>query len=436
MINKKIEKCWACVCKTVMNLSDNYSDTVFSNKLNSIDLVCLLSMIGLVYSFGNINLEKAEKIVKYIEKTLNTDEYLGKKLDQHDFIMAFIGRVMKYYSIYIDAGGSDYSDDYDKSRFDEKMLDTLSNSYLREIRYIDPENVVTKHYITILCERIINEIDKTLELDKMAEADDYNEALINNMENHLKPQFNNIIDSYLNGYTNEEGNLAFQFSNTDEFIKYSQIISDTNTPHRNDVKSVVWENGDKYFNMYQKAFDLFNQKMHRQAIHELERALILNPIGLDARFEIVTNYIVLDELQNAKKTLYNMKDLLVTNSNVARFYRAYGAAFTKEEKYNVAYACYFYSKQFELSEIATNEILYLSINFKIDKFLMKCYTSFDYNGVIDILENNSVPIIHKKEPSFDEINGTKRNETTQKVDLEEFDKELFTSNKKNDSNRH
>ena len=433
MINNRIQECWKCISSSLVNLPSDYSDTIFANRLNAIDVVCLLGTVSMIYMFGSVNLEKAEKMVNNIEKTLNTDEFLEKKFDKHDFIMAFIGRVMRYYSFYVDFGGIESTAEYDRERLNDEMLDRLSRRYLEEIKYIYPDNYEKKRSITLLCKKVIDECDNLRKIQYSNRA--YNIGNTSIIYDKEKPQFRDVIESYFNGDVNKEGNLEFQFNGTDEFIKYTQIIADSNVPNRNDVKSIIWSNGKDYYNLHKKGFELFEQKRHKEAIETLEQSLMFNPIGIDSRFEIATNYMVLDELQNAKQTLLCMKDLLITNSNVATFYRLFGSISCREEKYNLSYACYFYSKQFELSNVATNEILYLSLNYKIDKYLMKCYTSFDYCGVEKLLLENNIPIIEKKEVSFDETTGKKSAGNSQTVDIEDYDQDSFNENGLNNT-RH
>lgn len=433
MINSRIEECHKSVGKVFINPQGDYSDTVFANRLNAIDAVCMLGTVSMIYVFGNVNLDKADKMVTHIEKTLNTADVLGEKLDKHDFIMAFIGRVMMYYSFYVNCGGPESSSEYDRDRLNDEMLNKLSRKYLQEIRYIYPDNYEKKKSIVTLCKRVLDECDSF----RIARNSNFEFDIGRTEEIDIdsKPQFRNVLDSYIYGKTNAEGNLEFQFDGTDEFINYSQIISESDSK-REDINRIIWSNKKDYYNLQKEGFSLFEQKKHKEAIKALEESLQFNPIGLNARFEIVTNYIILDELQNAKKALICMKDLLITNSNVATFYRMFGSIFSKEERYNLSYACYFYSKQFDYSEVATNEILYLSINYKIDKELMKCYTSFDYQGVEEILKSNSVPIILKKEKSFDELSGKKNTSKSQTIDIEDYDQDSFVKNDDIDKIRH
>ena len=111
-------------------------------------------------------------------------------------------------------------------------------------------------------------------------------------------------------------------------------------------KNVRWLSGDNYLVEYQKGYQLFEQGRYNKAIEAYKKSLELNPIGLSARFEICEAYLAMGNFPAARNTLLEMKDFLIEEKCIARFYRRMGYIEIKEENYKVAAACYQYSRKF------------------------------------------------------------------------------------------
>ena len=77
-------------------------------------------------------------------------------------------------------------------------------------------------------------------------------------------------------------------------------------------KTVYWLSGDKYWDEYKKGYQLIDQGLYGMAIPVFRRCLELNPIGLSARFEMCEAYLKMGKLPEARRTLLNMKDFLVS----------------------------------------------------------------------------------------------------------------------------
>ena len=67
---------------------------------------------------------------------------------------------------------------------------------------------------------------------------------------------------------------------------------------------------------------------------------------------------------------------------------------------------------------------------------MDCYTSFDYKGVEKWLEINNVPIIARKDVSYDESQKNSSGKKSKPVEIDDYDRDLFAgkSNIKNTKN--
>ena len=150
---------------------------------------------------------------------------------------------------------------------------------------------------------------------------------------------------------NSEKEECYYFENTKEFATYAKIC-DKNS-------NVIWVSSDKYIELYQKGYRLFECGQYAKAIEVYKECLKLNPIGISARFELVECYVVLKQLSFARKSLYEMKDFLVDNEEKARFYRRVGYIAIEEGSYKEAYACYQHSLNFENHPSVFQEMQYI-----------------------------------------------------------------------------
>ncbi len=113
--------------------------------------------------------------------------------------------------------------------------------------------------------------------------------------------------------TESEG---YYFENPIELAIYGKLYAKD--------KTVYWLSGDKYLVEYKKGYQLFEQGQYSRAIEAYKKCLELNPIGLSARFEICESYLKIGNLSSARNTLLEMKDFLIEEKNIARFYRRMG----------------------------------------------------------------------------------------------------------------
>lgn len=172
---------------------------------------------------------------------------------------------------------------------------------------------------------------------------------------------------------------GFYFEDANEFMIYAKF-------HSGD-KRVDWLSGDDYLNEFKKGYIFFEQGQFKKAAEAFKQCLVLNPIGIKARFELSETYIQMRKFNDAKESLLDMKDYLIKDSDIAKFYRRLGFIECEKSNFQCAIACYFYSQKFENSPIIFNEILYI-IN-KIDEHV-------DVTNPIAILERHNIPIF--KEP--------------------------------------
>lgn len=165
----------------------------------------------------------------------------------------------------------------------------------------------------------------------------------------VKEEKNNNIDTTANVSKDEEE--RYYFENPIEFAIYCKLYANG--------RNIIWVSADDYFKEYQKAYQLFEQRQFSKAIEIFRECLKLNPIGLSARFEICEAYLQMQNLNAAKSTLMEMKDYLVEDQSIAKFYRRMGFIEVERGNYKVAASCYQYSLKFENHPSVIQELMYI-----------------------------------------------------------------------------
>lgn len=151
-----------------------------------------------------------------------------------------------------------------------------------------------------------------------------------------------------------EESEGYYFADPMEFAIYCKLYGKD--------KKIIWISADKYIELYKQGYQLFECGQYVKAINAFKESLKLNPIGISARFELVECYIRTKQLSFARKALYEMKEYLCDNANIARFYRRVGYIAIDEGSYKEAYACYKYSLNYENNPLAAQEIEYIEEN--------------------------------------------------------------------------
>lgn len=145
------------------------------------------------------------------------------------------------------------------------------------------------------------------------------------------------------------------FANQMEFILYS-----AKRKKEGGFRGIIWLASEEYQTLFNKGYDLFDKGRYPEAIRVLQDALKLNPVGLDARFELCECYLALGLVPGARQILLDMQDYLVEPFYIARFYRRMGFIAAERRDFRLAAACLLYSLKFEREEAyVRNELAYV-----------------------------------------------------------------------------
>ena len=126
--------------------------------------------------------------------------------------------------------------------------------------------------------------------------------------------------------------------------------------------------------------------------------LKINPIAIDARFEIANCFVKLGDYTKARLSLAVLKDFLFTNQYIAKFYRTLGYIYSEDEydDSRLAYCCYKHSSTYDREGIyktdVDRELIYLTAKegdgtFRSDA---KYWASYD---PVEVLGWHKIPIL-------------------------------------------
>ncbi len=158
-------------------------------------------------------------------------------------------------------------------------------------------------------------------------------------------------------YLLNESTTEYSFANKEEYNIFCRRYQSSG--------KVIWNTSAEYVVNYNEAFEEYEKGNYENALRMYFNTLRINPIAIDARFEIANCYIKLGDFTKAKITLAILKDFLFTDQNIAKFYRTLGYILSEEENdYLAAYCCYKHSSTYDRAGLykseVDHELIYLS----------------------------------------------------------------------------
>lgn len=142
-------------------------------------------------------------------------------------------------------------------------------------------------------------------------------------------------------YLLNENTTEYSFANKEEYTIFCRRFQSSG--------KVVWNTSAAYIVEYNAAFQEYEDERYENALRLYFKALKINPIAIDARFEIANCYVKLGEFTNALLSLAVLKDFLFTEQYIAKFYRTLGYIYSENESkdYHLSYCCYKHSNKYD-----------------------------------------------------------------------------------------
>ena len=147
---------------------------------------------------------------------------------------------------------------------------------------------------------------------------------------------------------NDNNELGFYFNNIIEFALYVR--------EKNNIESVTWLKGDAYENAFKRIYLAFEKAKYGEVITLGEKCFEINPIAISVRFEICEAYLALHKIRDAEERLTDMYSYMVTNYDIAKYYRTWGYIMYEKKQWKESIACYKYSLKFDNNINAAIEI--------------------------------------------------------------------------------
>ena len=116
---------------------------------------------------------------------------------------------------------------------------------------------------------------------------------------------------------------------------------------------------EEYIKYYEEGYRLFDEGKYAEAIESYKKCLELQENDPLASFEIIEAYIAMRDYESAKSWLAQIAPYLEGNEYKAQWFRRQGYIAIEEMDYQLAYAFYAYSRAFEQSSLAEEEMDYI-----------------------------------------------------------------------------
>lgn len=116
---------------------------------------------------------------------------------------------------------------------------------------------------------------------------------------------------------------------------------------------------DGYVENFRQASRLFDEGKYREAIEKYRLSLTYREDDAAARLEIAEAYIAMRDYDQAKQWLEEVTPYLSSDSERARWLRRQGFIAIEEMDFELAYALYVYSLEYEDSQLARQELAYI-----------------------------------------------------------------------------
>ena len=141
------------------------------------------------------------------------------------------------------------------------------------------------------------------------------------------------------------------FSNVGEFYVYIQKFKPK--------KNIIWVNCKLDIAYQWLAYIANEEQKFKEALDYIKKGLIYNPMNTDLYYEKIETYKFQKDWDNLYKVTDEVYPLILTSRDLAKYYRALGYYFIEKGIFEVAYALYMFSLEYDESIVAKKEINYI-----------------------------------------------------------------------------
>ena len=205
--------------------------------------------------------------------------------------------------------------------------------------------------------------------------------VINLIKNKNYTKAKEILNNYLNyslTMTEEtEDTRYFSFRDSLEFYSAVRILSMN--------KKAVWTKFKNSYVYNLLAYIANEEHEYEKAIDYSKKALGYNPLDSNLYFELSETYKFLKDFENMRKLTLDSYNILFDSKELARFYRNLGFYYTEVGKYDLAFALYVVSLNFDVDPTAYHEIGFIRNKQGNDKYKLST------KEVLELLSKEGIP---------------------------------------------
>ncbi len=275
--------------------------------------------------------------------------------------------------------GKGFSDPEDIAAYCEKIYGYIDPTLVRGVFYGGPEemtDLMKQMYRAIIgpddiymdaglemCESIYVYIWQTLHLEGLPSQSRSRPA--------VKESLKQVLPSFPEEGLSEAADISFDY-----IAKYEPELEAESYTTYGDVTRPL-EGNEEYLEHFNEGFRLFEEGKYTEAITEYRKCLEIKKNDPVASFEIAEAYIVMRDYPAAKAWLTVIAPTLQEDTYIAQWFRRLGFIAVEEGDYQRACALYVCSLNYEDSDNAKRELIYI-MNVAPDTTLFTLEEALEY----------------------------------------------------------
>lgn len=184
---------------------------------------------------------------------------------------------------------------------------------------------------------------------------------IMHMDNTVSGKARPAVKEYMKGALGDSVSDETVFAATDLCIDYIERYEPelTGSGYEMNTHNANIQGDDDYLTWFRRGSRLFDEGKYSEAIEAYQHCLVYRENDIRASFEIAEAYIAMRKYEEAYVWLNRIYPYLTENSDRALWLRRQGYIEIENMNYEKASALFTYSRTFEESSLARNELLYI-----------------------------------------------------------------------------
>lgn len=280
-----------------------------------------------------------------------------------------------------------------------------NKSKIFSIKYNNEEISINYHTGTESDKYIIELINLIIDIlmkDNKEIENELNSAFeqdLNNINSMLKDVENMIFGENKNFSLAKEklldfvkGISIFENDNETDYYNFDDVIQFVIYTRLNKTnKKIVWSS-IPFLTAYSYLAYIYNEeKNYEEALNIIDKQMKIAPLNLSGYFEKCETYKMQKMWEQFKEETQKIYEKIYDAKDLAHLYRNLGFYYIEQNKFDLAYALYTASIQFEKHRLAYSEIMYINQQLGRENYSMSA------EETLKLLDDNNIPFGVKKE---------------------------------------